>query len=1088
MQAFCQVARRGARTGSDLGPVSRIMTATSVPALRLAKLTAPDSARACARSRLFERLDNARRGRITWISAPAGAGKTTLVASYLQARELRAVWYHMDAADGDPATFFFYLGLAVKAAAARNSDPLPPLTAEYLANLPVFARNCFRQVFAQIGPEPLLVFDDYHELAADSLLHAVFREGLGEVPPGQSVVVISRAGPPPALVRLRTLDAFTLLTWDDLRFTPEECAGVARSRLSAERASKVSLPALYERAQGWVAGAILLLEQAGDAPPHASSAGDPLVFDYFAGEVFAHTDARLQSFMLHTALLPNFTAPLAAAITETEDAEQVLVGIDRHNYFIIRRPRADGGYGYEYHPLFRKFLLEQGRRMLGADGLARLKRRAADLLAEQGEITASVALLREIADWEHLAALIMKQAPLLLSEGRYPTLADWLSTLPEQLRNANPWLVYFLGLCRVPFDLREARGHFERAFEGFACAGTAEGEFLAWAGIIDTFVYAWSDFKPADRWIAEFEKLRARHAQFPSHEIEVRAVAGIFSILMYRQPQHPDLPCWATRLEELLLQDVDPVLRMMAASHLVLYHNWWTGRMAKVAELVNHLEAFADAGTVAPLARIVWQGIRAISHWMSAENEACIEAANRGLALGDQTGVHVWDFSLLAQAAFAALTSGDLAQLRELLKRMQELPTAPDRHLDKAQYHYIRFMEAASLKDVGAMRLHAEACLRHSQAGGVIWVEGLARVVVARARFADGDRDNARRELDIGRRVGLEIACSNIMYEVHEAETELALAEGDEPGLLAAVRALFGVMREQGFVNSAWWRGPEMARLCAIALEHDIERDFVRSLVRLRRLRPDGSTARLEAWPWPIRIFTLGRFRLEIDDEPLQFSGKVQKKPLELLKALIAFGGRGVNESRLAEALWPDAEGDAAHNAFVTTLQRLRKLVDNKTALIYQEGRVSLDADQCWTDVWALDSLPESGAAEADLVRLAQLYRGAFLAQDVDAAWAIPARERLRRRFAHATCELTRLHEASGRWDEAATCCERALEIDDTVEEFYQRLMSCHAHRGRHSDLLATYRRCRDTLASKLQIRPSARTEGLFAALHAKNS
>lgn len=215
--------------------------------LSLAKLTAPQPNRAWPRRRLFERLDAARRnGNIVWIAAPAGSGKTTLAASYLQARKLRAAWYRIDAADADPAAFFHYLGQAVVPGRRREAEVLPAFTAEYLAGLAVFARNWFRRFFAGMRGMSLLVLDDYHQLAADSPVHVALREGFAEVPPGISVVVTSRGEPPPLLTRLRTLENFTLLDREVLRLTADECVAVGRQRLGGDAPADSVLRGLHE--------------------------------------------------------------------------------------------------------------------------------------------------------------------------------------------------------------------------------------------------------------------------------------------------------------------------------------------------------------------------------------------------------------------------------------------------------------------------------------------------------------------------------------------------------------------------------------------------------------------------------------------------------------------------------------------------------------------------------------------------------------------------------------------------------------------------------------------------------------------------
>lgn len=333
-------------------------------------------------------------------------------------------------------------------------------------------------------------------------------------------------------------------------------------------------------------------------------------------------------------------------------------------------------------------------------------------------------------------------------------------------------------------------------------------------------------------------------------------------------------------------------------------------------------------------------------------------------------------------------------------------------------------LDAGELPD--ALRLVQRWIAAEEEVGHVVHLAN-RQATEAHVQFELGDHDLAERKAE----EALETARAQRfgLYELLALWTlaYFGLERGTEAEARDALAKAWRFGRERGLFCTTLWRRGVIARLCARALAWDIEPTYAATLIRKHRLVAPAGLVRRDAWAWPLEVRTLGGLDIRLDGSKLGFGRKTPRRPLELLKLLVALGGRGVLTSTICDTLWPEAEGDAAVRSFQTTLHRLRAMLDDPALLVLEDGKLSLDAGRCWIDIWELEQL-RGQPDVSDGERLLELCRGAFLAGD-ESAWCLPVRERQHRRFVRAALGVGGRLEESGRWEQARQLYERCREL-----------------------------------------------------------
>jgi len=1043
-----------------------------------AKTTRPAIGSIVPRQRLFARLDGAAGRTVAWISGPPGAGKTTLAASYVEARGYRCLWYQVDPDDADVATFFHYLGHAARRLEGGQGREFPAFTPQYRSDVASFARLFFRQLFARAKPPFALVLDSLHEVSPESTLHAVLEAAFAQIPKHCTVIVTSRSEPPGALARMRVAGEMVCVGWEELRIAPEELGAIAQLRgqeLSEEAASQ-----LHERTQGWAAGLVLMLEHtklSGRVAELPEDAAPQVIFDYLAGEIYDRFEPDTKRFLARVACLPRMTAEVAQTLAKEPKAERLLLNLARNDYF-VSEVLSEEGRIYQLHPLLREFLrsraaLEQPE-ALGTEQL----QHAAALLREAGQTEDAVSLLVECRDWAQVARIAAAEAQLMLEQGRSETLGGWLELLPPALLHGDAELLYASGACRLHASPRAARRYLEQAYGRFRDATDRGGMMRSCCGLIKATILEFDDLAQLDHWTVVLAGL-LREGGSKDRDTEARAL--LIAALMLRDPGNAELGDWLEGAElavaraMVALMQGDLVAAEAAADTLA----------APVAGLPA-LDATANALAAA------------LHYLLTGAHARAREVASRALLAAEREGVHVYDDWLRLISMAASLGAGERDVARDELRAL-EGGGARLRRADRALVHYLRGWLAALEGDVASASLDAKSALQLAVEAGLPWLECLARAALADMLARTDDQRGCEAQLRSAQALADRMRSVLLRFIVQLAAAEAGAAMNDERAALGPLASAFALGREHGFRHAPWWRSQSVAEVCALALRHGIETEYARALVRSRRLLPQPAPLRLREWPWPFHVHLLGGFQLLRQTVPVEFSGKAPGRPMELMKVLVALGGQNVRADQLADALWPHVEADYAHKSLTATLHRLRRLLGDDEALVLRDARLSLNPALIWVDTWALecvlaalDEALRAPPAEAGLPALQALadetfalYRGPFLPDESEQPSYIACREQIRSRLLRCLGRVARRHEEAGQREAAVDCYLRIIEADALFEAPYRSLMQCYQRGADPSEARATYERLRTVLSTRLKIMPSPETQAVYASLGA---
>ena len=1016
---------------------------------------------------LYEKIDLP----LQLICAPAGYGKTTLLADFAADADLAICWYSVADLDADPRSFLRHLTGAIRSRFPAFGNSIEPPNGSFderqwrdtVVRMISEIRNSIAEYF-------VLVIDDFHIAGGHPGVADVMNTLITQTPENCHLFVSTRETPQlqslPRLVARRKVSG---LGTGDLRFTAREIEDLLRDNFNLKITAE-DAQTLEEQSEGWITSILLTHdplwhELLRDVLSHRRHGG--LLFDYMAAEVFSHQSPEIQRFLLSTSICNEFDADLGNSLTGSTDSARILEEMESKILFMVRL----GGDGpwYRYHHLFREFLRETLRKQ-DPSGLSALNVAAAKHFLSAGDRRQAIQHYLQASEFEVAMALLEAESEQLSNEGLWDTLGNWLELIPADTRAARPGLLLHLSRAYQIWGRNDdAIELLNQAIQTFNEQGEHLMEAQALMHRSDSL-----RFKAAHRSaIRDGKKALALVREHGSTADRAKARYHLGSAYA----QQGKFSSAATQFKAALRGfQVEGNLFQLSQIH---------GRLGTI---YSQLGDSARSAAFFELARQGWQKIgnqselgvtlnnMANLYYQQGHFEAAEPLASESIALAKRA-------SSPRDEAYATMT---LAEIQMEQSKYAEALTSCERGLELAKECMETDLVATGLITMGETyrllgeREKATSQIRQAVAlaneTGQTFEVGLGLISLGIIEYESRQYETSRASLEKACEL---LARSRQLRFLAKARLHLgqALFLSKSYGeALVQMDLLSDHCAELGYDRFLVPDGRGVFQLIQLAAARSKNSEFferltgqidqiplnVSDLRDLTGLAPADRPARVAS---TLKVCTLGTMSVTLDGSVIANTAWGSSKAREMLLFML-YKREPLHKEKIVESLWPEISSSKANSNFHSTLYRLRSALYpncvDRDGEVYQLN----PAWNFWFDIEEFEHLLSEAdrmhegdpSKESLLASATDLYRGAF-ASDLDSEWCDRLRTSLEFRFLDASSWLATEREARGDFQGAIDLLERHLAVDEFKEEVYYRMMDLYLKLGAKASATLTYRR-----------------------------
>ncbi len=1086
---------------------------------------------AVKRQRLFDLLNENYQQRNILVIGQAAQGKTTLVASYLEAAPEPVLWFQLSRDDNDQALLFERLVNGITGICRQNRRE--PEGGGRVPNSILGTEQGLQRhleglsIVLQSMSSPLtIVLDDLESMDEMSSGFQLINEILSNGFKLLKIFLVSRRMPGFNIPRLKLDHKVFILNNDDLAFTLDE------TRLffaGDKRVSSGDIEKIHHITDGWAGGLTLVSEslrrfkRMNHLPDRLSSE----VFDFFSQEIYQTLPDRISQFLIQTSVLDTIDLEIVDRLFEPGHGLEILVELERRNLFVQRIDSDTGRPKFKYHNLFREFLLQDLLKTSGSSAYKSLNQKIGQFFWEKKDHEQAMNYFLEAKAFPDIVRIIKIKGTDYIISGKLSGLEKWISRLPEDTIQNDPWLIFLSTMTqRIKGGKKNIR-RLETAFSLFEQIPDIRGMLLSAGYLIEAAVFIRQPSPMILEWNQKGEALLQKISGKKQYawarallwqQIGLGYIAGDGNI-----PKGVS----ACRNAVLLGRHINNSDLVLNASITMTFGYVQAGDFVNARQMLSKIKHMTGEGRN-PEYRALKSMVDIDFALKNGRFDEAGECLARSEADIEKFGLIFLYPGFVEAKALHQIYTGQFDEARQTADHLNDFSILEGNDFYRGISHRIKALSFLQEKRFTSASREIQKALKElDQARKGDIHHFLAKQMEGLISFSNNNPDEARRSLvsALGyfESIASDLSCAEtcfalglLFWETKDTQQAMHYLNRAFEKSFAGAYLFFPLISRETLIQCAF----------LLVIYHEIRpfESYVLSLLDLcdpKQVREqiDWILARTEKAQTErvieilrpyykrllpgIRIETLGKFNIFCGNKILDKKAFEGSRPLLLLKSIVLHGSRDIPKEILIDDIWPDATAKAGDKNFKINLHRLRKAIEPSpkkefgySYILHRAGLISLDPQLVVVDAdefiafgaraMALERDNRPDTALEFYTRAVGMYKGDYFCEEPYMEWISRKRDLFRIKFMELVQKKAMLHEDLDEIDRAIETWNFILSVDPCFETAYQNLMILHADTGRQKKALDTFEQCRRVLEKEMGSGPDKETLFIYEQIKSR--